>query len=172
MMFLQKIKVISSFHKTTNKEEYLMKKIFSFVVPALIISTLSGCGFYGSINKYEKGEWLGWASQRQAAEWKSQKLAYDKMQTSSVVGDPVKGGYEGVVANESWSKVTIQISGPEKRSFYMEPGRAENVRLVPGRYTAHFYAGGYLEHSEAFTVELRENSYKGQQVAWFVVYHR
>lgn len=147
-----------------------MKKIILFVV-LLVVAVVSGCPgpHYGSIRNYDSGNWWGWSSQDEALDYKSQQLAFKKMEASDVKGDSVQG-YEGIVSNESRSKININIVGPEKRSFFMEGGGKKYVRLVPGKYVANFFKAEKLVYSEAFTVGPRENMYKDENVAWFVIW--
>lgn len=149
-----------------------MKKVFLIAVLVMVMG-LAGCTpFHGSYSNYKEGKWWLWADNKDAQQWESQQLAYEKLkgqpiQTATVNGVPQ--GYKGVVVNlNNYNRYNFQCKGPETKSYYLGPGQREVDYLLPGIYSCEVFIGGDRVGGTTFSVGPQTKKFLGEEYHWYV----
>lgn len=151
-----------------------------FILTAIAgLLMLTGCvgPYYRSQAQYDRGKWLGLASNQSVAQKNRQqialerdKLALDKLQSQPVQTSAVNGvpqGYLGVIANMStYRRLLFEYSGPEDGAEYLGPGQQMEKYLLPGTYHGVIRYGGQIVGSVTFKSEPVEKGFLGKKVHW------
>lgn len=151
-------------------------KIVEAIFFCLVLSTLTGCAMFGNSKQMENQDWYGFTSADGVREIKDviyqekvNNLALKKLESLPVKGDAVNG-YEGIVSNyNSSNRYTIQLSGPENKSYVLGPKDSTTDKLIPGVYVARTICDGRQQGNiTTFRVGPQMNYYQGEQYHWFV----
>lgn len=156
-----------------------------------LLLVLAGCvgPYYGNQGQYDKGNWRGWADNRQVNQRSRQQLALEKLRVQPVLtgtmtatgvvasaiapapGTTAAAGYKGIVANlSSYRRYSFRLQGTESKSFYLGPGERVADYLLPGRYTASIYYGGdQIGQPHVFDVGVQEKFFQGEKCHWYLV---
>lgn len=134
---------------------------------------LPGCALYGDKVQYDKGDWYWVTGSQEVTRIEQDKLALKKLeaqpvQTATING--VKQGYKGLVSNLYSRRVNIHINGPEEKRYLLAAEQSEEDYLLPGTYIATAYRGGGLVGTWKFDVGVKQVSYMGQKVHWYLYY--
>jgi hypothetical protein len=152
-----------------------------------LVVFLVGCAGprFGNEEQYNKGEWKGYAYENEVARIKSDKsrlafnekinaLAVEKLKTQPVDVKSNSGavqGYKGVLHNlYSSGRVNIIVSGPERKSYFLNSGERIEDFLLPGKYCATFFTNGRKVGEWKFAVGVQQHQYMGQKVHWYLFY--
>ena len=162
-----------------------MNKLFLFFMSMFLFG---GCAaMYGNEAQYDEGDWHLFASSKEVARIKQDKLAMEKLASSPVsvgqiqnepgtivLGEPARvyAGYAGLVVNMSrYAYVKIKIDGPEKKSYFLEPGSKLEDNLIPGQYLSSCERDGQIVgRPRIFHVTAQQHDFINKKVHWFCVY--
>lgn len=144
---------------------------------------ITGCApYFGNAKQYEAEEWYGFGTAGEVKRLKdgkldtrSRELALKKLESQPVqtkVENGVQQGYRGKVFNADPKRiVTIQIVGPETKSYTLTPLSGEdNEYLLPGDYIATTFIRGKKHSDWKFAVGVPQYRFMGQQVHWGIVF--
>ncbi len=141
-----------------------MKRI-QFVVLMVVVFLLVGCAGYGNLEQYRKGDWYFISGPNQVAETMRDRLALEKLAAEPVLAkkrDGIIQGYKVILANlDDYDRYTLRISGPEKKSYMLNPGEQIEVYLIPGEYECRVVRRGKISASNIMTVDAEKKRFGG-----------
>ena len=155
-----------------------MKKLFLFFMSMFVFG---GCAaMYGNEAQYDEGDWHLFASSREVARIKQDKLALKKLisenqaENTVVLGDDNNKilGFPGAIFNLSSQNVLFSVSGPETKSWFLKPGETINDNLISGLYMYKIENkyGPVRTTSNTFRVCLQKNNFRGELYYWYIFY--
>jgi hypothetical protein len=151
-----------------------MKKLSLALLAVVVVAVfLSGCALYGDKAQYDRGDWYFVTGSQEVAKIEQDKLALAKLEAQPVqtaIIDGVKQGYKGLVSNLYTRRVNIHIDGPEEKRYLLAAGQSEEDYLLPGKYIATAYRGNGLVGTWKFEVDVKQVSYMGRKVHWYLYY--
>lgn len=150
----------------------MKNKIKLLAAMAGLLFLVTGCigPRYGSEEQCDQGKFHGWATPREMARMKADKLAFAKLQAQpaqTLTTNGVFQGYLGVIANmNTYRRLLFKYTGPESSCEYLGPGQQDYIYLLPGDYHGEIFYGGQKVGWVDFTSGPKMKKFLGTPVSF------